>query len=236
MPLGPLMLVVGVWSSKPNDSIFLVALVASLVPLTPNVFAVTSSLRLPVTVKASVQVARRGRGATGAERGVEVVRGRAPGDTVVLQVALGVAVLDLDLHPADAAGRLGRAGDRERRARPATTRPSIGVVIVVSVAVAAGSWCRGRRTRPGRCGRRWSTCRHHRRTDHATVAIMALLPSNEFEPAYHSLAVPVTGSSSTEVVTTDDLVAETVAGQALAGAVADVVEAGPRRRSRSATR
>ena len=31
-PLGPLMLVVGVWSSTPKDSIFLMALVASLPP------------------------------------------------------------------------------------------------------------------------------------------------------------------------------------------------------------
>ena len=50
LPLGPLMPVVGVWSSMLNDSIFLIALVASLAPLTAKVFAISWSSRLPVTV------------------------------------------------------------------------------------------------------------------------------------------------------------------------------------------
>ena len=53
--LGPLMLVVGVWSSTPKDSIFLMALVGSLAPLTAKVLAMTWSSRLPVMVTGSDQ-------------------------------------------------------------------------------------------------------------------------------------------------------------------------------------
>jgi hypothetical protein len=55
LPLGPLMLVVGVWSSTLNDSNFLIALVASLPPVTAKVLAITCSSRLPVMVTGSVQ-------------------------------------------------------------------------------------------------------------------------------------------------------------------------------------
>ncbi len=57
---------------------------------------------------------------------------------------------------------------------------------------------------------------------------MALLPSKEFEPpvGFHSSALPVVGLSGGDVVAADDLVAEAVAREALAGAVADVVEPG----------
>ena len=62
------------------------------------------------------------------------------------------------------------------------------------------------------------------------VASMALSPSNELEPLgrvpLQRLAVD--GVEGRDVVAADHLVAEAVAGQALAGAVADVVEAGPR--------
>src|SRR5215217_2149256 len=56
LPLGPLMLVVGVWSSTPKDSIFLMALVASLPPAVLKVLAISWSSRLPVTVTGSDQV------------------------------------------------------------------------------------------------------------------------------------------------------------------------------------
>jgi hypothetical protein len=55
LPLGPLMLVVGVWSSTLNDSNFLIALVASLPPVTAKVLAITWSSRLPVMVTGRVQ-------------------------------------------------------------------------------------------------------------------------------------------------------------------------------------
>jgi hypothetical protein len=55
LPLGPLMLVVGVWSSTLNDSNFLIALEGSLLPLTAKVLAITCSSRLPVTVTGSDQ-------------------------------------------------------------------------------------------------------------------------------------------------------------------------------------
>ena len=45
--------VVGVWSSMLNDSIFLMALVGSLAPLTAKVLAITWSSRLPVMVTGS---------------------------------------------------------------------------------------------------------------------------------------------------------------------------------------
>jgi hypothetical protein len=54
-PLGPVMLVVGVWSSIPNDSNFLTALVVSLPPVTATVLARICSSRLPVTVTGSDQ-------------------------------------------------------------------------------------------------------------------------------------------------------------------------------------
>jgi hypothetical protein len=55
MPLGPVMFVVGVWSSVPNDSNFLVALVESPVPAVAAVkaWAETSMLRLLVTSRLS---------------------------------------------------------------------------------------------------------------------------------------------------------------------------------------
>ena len=56
---------------------------------------------------------------------------------------------------------------------------------------------------------------------------MALSPSNELEPGSHSIALPVP-VERTEVVTADHLVAQAVAAQALAGAVADVVQTRPR--------
>jgi hypothetical protein len=55
LPLGPLMLVVGVWSSMLKDSIFLIALEGSLLPLTAKVLAISWSSRLPVTVTGSDQ-------------------------------------------------------------------------------------------------------------------------------------------------------------------------------------
>jgi hypothetical protein len=55
LPLGPLMLVVGVWSWMPKDSNFLVALVGSLPPVTAKVLAMTWSSRLPVMVTGSDQ-------------------------------------------------------------------------------------------------------------------------------------------------------------------------------------
>ena len=54
LPPGPLMLVVGVWSSTPKDSIFLMALVASL-EVAVKVLAISCSSRLPVTVTGSDQ-------------------------------------------------------------------------------------------------------------------------------------------------------------------------------------
>ena len=57
---------------------------------------------------------------------------------------------------------------------------------------------------------------------------MALLPSKELEPGFHSSALPVGRVERAEVLAADHLVAEAVAGEALAGAVADVVETGPR--------
>ena len=68
------------------------------------------------------------------------------------------------------------------------------------------------------------------------MASIALLPSKELEPGFHSSALPVAGSSGADVVAADDVVAEAVAGEALAGAVADVVEARATGPARSATR
>jgi hypothetical protein len=62
----------------------------------------------------------------------------APAGQIVLEELLGVAVLDLDLDPADPAGRGGLALDGELDAG-GTTRPSIGVLMVVSTAVGAGT-------------------------------------------------------------------------------------------------
>ena len=50
LPLGPVIEVVGVASSRPKVSIFLVALVGSLPPVTAKVFAMIFSSRLPVMV------------------------------------------------------------------------------------------------------------------------------------------------------------------------------------------
>ena len=47
--------VVGVWSSMLNDSIFLIALEGSLLPLTAKVLAISWSSRLPVMVTGSDQ-------------------------------------------------------------------------------------------------------------------------------------------------------------------------------------
>ena len=57
---------------------------------------------------------------------------------------------------------------------------------------------------------------------------MALLPSKEFETGVPLQRLAGGRVERGEVVAADDRVAEAVAGQALAGAVADVVEAGPR--------
>ena len=51
---------------------------------------------------------------------------------------------------------------------------------------------------------------------------MAVFPMLEFEPGFHSSAVPSSGFEGTEVLAVHHGVAEAVAGQALAGAVADV--------------
>ena len=59
------------------------------------------------------------------------------------------------------------------------------------------------------------------------MASMALLPSKEFETVgYHSSASTGGRARRGEVVAADHGVAEAVAGQALAGAVADVLEPG----------
>ena len=57
---------------------------------------------------------------------------------------------------------------------------------------------------------------------------MALLPSKEFEPGVPLQRLAGGRVERADVVAADHLVAEAVAGQALAGAVADVVQAGPR--------
>ena len=57
---------------------------------------------------------------------------------------------------------------------------------------------------------------------------MAFSPSTELEVEYHSRALPVAGSSRPEVLAPDHVVTEAVAAEALAGAVADVVETRPR--------
>ncbi len=75
MPLGPLMVVVGVWSSMLNDSIFLVALVGSLPPVAANAWAYTCRLRLVVMVTGSDQAVEVAFG--GGQRGVDGV-GRRP--------------------------------------------------------------------------------------------------------------------------------------------------------------
>jgi hypothetical protein len=59
LPLGPLMLVVGVWSSIPNDSIFLIAVVGSLPPVTAKVLAISCSSRLPMMATGSDQAVAR---------------------------------------------------------------------------------------------------------------------------------------------------------------------------------
>src|SRR6266540_6313895 len=64
LPLGPLIEVVGVASSRPKVSNFLMALVGSLPPVTAKVFAMTCSSRLPVSV-------------TGRDHAVEVAFGAA---------------------------------------------------------------------------------------------------------------------------------------------------------------
>ena len=52
-PLGPVMFVPGVWSAKPNVSIFLIAFVASFVPLVAYVRAWIWIRRLPEIVSDS---------------------------------------------------------------------------------------------------------------------------------------------------------------------------------------
>jgi hypothetical protein len=59
LPLGPLMLVVGVWPSIPNDSIFLIALVGSLPPVTAKILAISCSSRLPMMATGSDQAVAR---------------------------------------------------------------------------------------------------------------------------------------------------------------------------------
>ena len=133
-PLGPVMLVVGVWSSIPKDSNFLTALVGSLPPVTATVLARICSSWLPVTV-------------TGSDQAVAV--------------ALALAT---DASRLLAAPQVTRSSWRyrlvlrswistwTRRTRPGavahpsitnwtpawTTRPSIGLVMVVSIADGAG--------------------------------------------------------------------------------------------------
>ncbi len=60
------------------------------------------------------------------------------------------------------------------------------------------------------------------------VASMALLPSNELEPGAPLDGLAGGRVEGADVVADHDVVAEAVAGQALAAAVADVGQAGPR--------
>ena len=119
-----------------------------------------------------------------------------------------------------------------------TTRPSIGAVIVVSGAgTGKGTVLKSKNpTRPVRTPPLNIPSPPMNRP--RGVASMALSPSNELEPVMgcHSSALPVGGGDRRDVVATDHLVAEAVAGEALAGAVADVVEARPRVVGASATR
>ena len=107
MPLGPEMVVVGVWSSVLNDSNFLVAGVESAVPPVAAVNAVAVTMHVAVgtvIVAGIVQVRvvpvprqrRVQRVRAGAERGES--------GAVILEVLAAVAVLDLHLDPTDGAG------------------------------------------------------------------------------------------------------------------------------------
>ena len=62
-----------------------------------------------------------------------------------------------------------------------------------------------------------------------------MLPSNEFEPGFHSSGLADDRVEGADVVADDDVVAEAVAGQALTTAVADVGQTRPRVGRRSAT-
>ena len=75
--------------------------------------------------------------APGVARVALIVFDGTPGRQVVLEVLVGVPVPDLDLDPLDPAGGRARAVDRERHAG-SSTRPSIGLMIAVSLAFDAG--------------------------------------------------------------------------------------------------
>ena len=155
-----------------------------------------------------------------------IVLAATPGGEVVLKPLVCAAIPDLELDAVDAVRRLRRALDRELES-VGTTRPSIGSAIVVSILVAAGPLLKSKKATRPTLSPPWRVAVAAGEQPRE-VTSMALLPSNEFEPGFHSTALPVAGSSAPRWSRRTTCVAEAVAGETLSGPVADVVEAGPR--------